>query len=125
MSKKSKAKLKRDSKRLEARRREVSRSELVIGDLPDRRAMDGIMQQMLSSIAGEVDDSPIGQAPVVMRVNPGMAIRPPLVWELELTESCLRAVPEFLNRGADSSTKTAMSIAVGKFDLRLCWVTDF
>lgn len=34
--------------------------------------------------------------PCVMRVNPGMALRTPLKWELELLEGCLRAIPDFL-----------------------------
>jgi hypothetical protein len=36
--------------------------------------------------------------PCVLRVNPGMAARTPLKWELELLEGCLRAIPEFLRQ---------------------------
>ena len=36
--------------------------------------------------------------PCVLRVNPGMALRTPLKWELELLEGCLRAIPDFLHR---------------------------
>lgn len=34
--------------------------------------------------------------PLVLRINPGAAMRAPLVWELELIEDCLRAIPPFL-----------------------------
>lgn len=34
--------------------------------------------------------------PSVMRVNPGLALRVPLTWELELVEACLRTLPDFL-----------------------------
>jgi hypothetical protein len=33
-------------------------------------------------------------------VNPGRSMRPPLAWELELIEGCLRAIPQFLQVGA-------------------------
>jgi tetratricopeptide (TPR) repeat protein len=36
--------------------------------------------------------------PCVWRVNPGMALRTPLKWELELLEGCLRAIPDFLRQ---------------------------
>lgn len=34
--------------------------------------------------------------PMPVRINPGMNLRPPLVWELELLTGCLRDVPEFI-----------------------------
>ena len=40
--------------------------------------------------------------PLVLRINPGMAVRPPLAWELELLEACLRAIPKFLARQANA-----------------------
>jgi tetratricopeptide (TPR) repeat protein len=36
--------------------------------------------------------------PCVLRVQPGMALRTPLNWELELLEGCLRAIPVFLGQ---------------------------
>ena len=36
-------------------------------------------------------------------VNPGRSMRPPLAWELELLEGCLRALPSFLQRGVASA----------------------
>ena len=37
-------------------------------------------------------------------VNPGRSMRPPLAWELELLEGCLRAIPQFLQSGAAAAT---------------------
>ena len=37
-------------------------------------------------------------------VNPGRSMRPPLAWELELLEGCLRAIPRFLESGVASAT---------------------
>jgi tetratricopeptide (TPR) repeat protein len=36
-------------------------------------------------------------------VNPGRSMRPPLAWELELIEGCLRAIPQFLAGGQSSA----------------------
>jgi hypothetical protein len=36
--------------------------------------------------------------PEVFHKERGLSLRPPLVWELELMEGCLRAVPDFVNR---------------------------
>jgi tetratricopeptide (TPR) repeat protein len=56
--------------------------------------------------------------PMVLRINPGMAIRPPLVWELELLEGCLRAIPEFLAEKTAASAKT-VAVASGELTVRL------
>jgi hypothetical protein len=37
-------------------------------------------------------------------VNPGRSMRPPLAWELELLEGCLRGIPQFLGIGASQAT---------------------
>ncbi len=37
-------------------------------------------------------------------VNPGRSMRPPLAWELELLDGCLRAIPQFLQSGTASAT---------------------
>ncbi|MCR4415673.1 MAG: hypothetical protein NUV77_24945 [Thermoguttaceae bacterium] len=44
--------------------------------------------------------------PHAMRVNPGYAFRPPLAWELEFLEACLRALPEFVDRRTEPTTVT-------------------
>ena len=41
-------------------------------------------------------------------VNPGRSMRPPLAWELELLEGCLRAIPQFLQSGAEMPPGTPM-----------------
>jgi tetratricopeptide (TPR) repeat protein len=58
--------------------------------------------------------------PLVLRVNRGLAMRPPLAWELELLEGCLRAIPQFLPQ----KTTSAMTVAVtsGELPLRLSWI---
>lgn len=48
--------------------------------------------------------------PCVLRVNPGMAVRTPLKWELELLEGCLRTIPDFLGKRVDK-TEIAASIS--------------
>jgi hypothetical protein len=59
--------------------------------------------------------------PSPIRVNPGFAFRPPLAWELELLEGCLRAVPGFVDvEGAEWSG--TVPTASGQLSLRLSWV---
>jgi hypothetical protein len=59
--------------------------------------------------------------PLVIHVNPGCAVRPPLGWELALLEGCLRMIPEFLaqNGGVMERTVTAAS---GELTVRMSWV---
>jgi hypothetical protein len=60
--------------------------------------------------------------PMILRLNPGIAVRPPLRWELELAEACLRAIPAFLNRKARTGeARMAVPTAAGELDLTLCW----
>jgi len=59
--------------------------------------------------------------PKLFRVQPGLAIRAPLAWELQLVTACLRALPEFLRRVPDASTATPLPIAVGEHELLLSW----
>jgi hypothetical protein len=37
--------------------------------------------------------------PTIIRLNPGMAVRPPLTWEMQLAEACLRALPQYASQG--------------------------
>lgn len=60
--------------------------------------------------------------PIIIRINPGMAIRPPLAWELQLAEACLRAVPGFLTRQATGAAKMIVPTASGQRDLELSWL---
>ena len=61
--------------------------------------------------------------PMVIRVNPGLAMRPPLVWELELLEGCLRAIPDFLTEKNAVLVKT-VAAASGKLTVRVSWVGE-
>ena len=60
--------------------------------------------------------------PLAIRVNPGMAIRPPLVWEVELLEACLRAIPVFLKRPDRSPARMAVPVTGGELDMELSWL---
>jgi hypothetical protein len=61
--------------------------------------------------------------PLVIRINPGFAMRPPLVWELELLEGCLRAIPEFL-AGKNAVLVKTVAAASAKLTVRLSWVGE-
>jgi len=61
--------------------------------------------------------------PCAMRINPGMAVRTPLVWELELLESVLRAVPVFIDAKTDGLAKTVPT-ATGELTLKLSWLEE-
>ena len=57
----------------------------------------------------------------------GLALRPPLAWELELLEGCLRAVPEFvIRRRQDDPAGEEMTVPVasGQLKLVLSWVVE-
>ena len=61
--------------------------------------------------------------PMVIRINPGGAVRPPLAWELELLEGCLRAIPEFLAEKNAVLVKT-VAAASAKLTVRLSWAGE-
>ncbi len=55
--------------------------------------------------------------PMVLRTNPGLVLRLPLAWELELLTACLRAIPAFIHqKGCDESSHSA---ATGTRDIIL------
>jgi tetratricopeptide (TPR) repeat protein len=63
--------------------------------------------------------------PSIFHKERGLATRPPLAWELELMEGCLRAVPEFVTRRKqDDVTPEEMTVPVpsGQLKLKLSWV---
>ncbi len=65
--------------------------------------------------------------PEVFHKDRGMSVRQPLVWELELMEGCLRAVPEFVDRRKqDDPTKEEFTVPVvsGQLRLVLSWVVE-
>jgi hypothetical protein len=65
--------------------------------------------------------------PLIFRKERGMTIRPPLAWELELMEGCLRAIPAFIARHRPddlSKHKMTVPVALGTLTLILSWVED-
>ncbi len=59
--------------------------------------------------------------PCPLRINLGFAFRPPLAWELELLEGCLRAIPDFLD-AKDAVWSGTVPTAAGELPLRLSWI---
>jgi hypothetical protein len=54
-------------------------------------------------------------------------LRPPLAWELELMEGCLRAVPEFVARHRQDDPardEVSVPVASGQLRLVLSWVGE-
>jgi hypothetical protein len=65
--------------------------------------------------------------PEVFRKERGLSLRPPLAWELELVEGCLRAVPAFVARHRqDDPAREEMTVPVasGQLQLVLSWVVE-
>ncbi|HWE36167.1 MAG TPA: hypothetical protein VG406_06310 [Isosphaeraceae bacterium] len=65
--------------------------------------------------------------PAVFRKERGMSMRPPLAWELELLEGCLRALPAFVvRRRPDDPTPETLEVptSAGPLPLTLTWVAD-
>ncbi|MBX6314644.1 MAG: hypothetical protein IRY99_17275 [Isosphaeraceae bacterium] len=65
--------------------------------------------------------------PSVFRKERGMSLRPPLAWELELLEGCLRAIPEFVARyrpGDTAPHSLLVPVASGELRLTLSWVDE-
>jgi tetratricopeptide (TPR) repeat protein len=65
--------------------------------------------------------------PEIFHKERGLSMRPPLAWELELMEGCLRAVPGFVSlRRQDDSTREEITVrgASGEWKVTLSWVGD-
>ena len=65
--------------------------------------------------------------PLVMHKERGLSHRPPLAWELELLEGCLRAVPEFVRRrpqGDATEEEITVPVESGELKLVLSWVPE-
>ena len=56
--------------------------------------------------------------PCVLRVNPGMALRTPLKWELELLEGCVRVIPDFVGKHV-ANAEVAVTVAGEALTLKL------
>jgi tetratricopeptide (TPR) repeat protein len=65
--------------------------------------------------------------PLVLHKERGLSHRPPLSWELDLLEGCLRAVPEFVrHRPQDDPAAEEMTVPVaeGALTLVVSWVQE-
>jgi hypothetical protein len=64
--------------------------------------------------------------PSAYRMEPGLSMRPPLAWELDLLEGCLRAVPEFARKKTRRLAPLALTVptAGGELPLVLTWAID-
>jgi tetratricopeptide (TPR) repeat protein len=65
--------------------------------------------------------------PLIFHKERGLSSRPPLAWELELMEGCLRAVPDFVNRRQqDDPAREEFTVpaASGPLKLVLSWVPE-
>ncbi|MGE5754399.1 MAG: DUF6930 domain-containing protein [Planctomycetaceae bacterium] len=65
--------------------------------------------------------------PSIFRKERGLSMRPPLAWELELMEGCLRAIPAFAARHRPddmSRHKMTVPVASGDLSLTLSWIED-
>jgi hypothetical protein len=62
--------------------------------------------------------------PSPMRKERGLVMRPPLAWELQLLEACLRAIPDFVaghDREDPSPYVRDVPTAAGPLPLELSW----
>ncbi len=65
--------------------------------------------------------------PEVMHKERGLSVRPPLAWELELLEGCLRAVPEFVGRHKQdnpAAEQVTVPMTSGPLTMVLSWVPE-
>jgi tetratricopeptide (TPR) repeat protein len=110
----------------------------------DQSAEDNARQSVATSVTfGEEWDIPVADLeaatrhgwevarpdayPSVFHKERGLSLRPPLAWELELLEGCLRAVPAFVTRHQqDDPAREDMTVPVasGQLKLALAWVVE-
>jgi hypothetical protein len=57
--------------------------------------------------------------PSVYRIEPGLSMWPPLAWELQLLEGCLRAAPEFARKKTRRLAPLAITVPTGSGELPL------
>jgi tetratricopeptide (TPR) repeat protein len=65
--------------------------------------------------------------PQIFHKDLGLSMRPPLAWELELVEACLRAVPEFVRRRPQDDLareEFVVPAGLGELKLALSWVPE-
>lgn len=57
--------------------------------------------------------------PSILRVNPGLALRTPLSWEVYLMEACLRSIPDFVHGNTREESSHTVSSSSREITLRL------
>lgn len=65
--------------------------------------------------------------PSLFRKERGLSMRPPLSWEIELMDACLRVLPDFVARRApDDTTRELVPVpgAASPMELGLCWIEE-
>lgn len=65
--------------------------------------------------------------PEVFHKERGLVLRPPLAWQLDLVEGCLRGIPEFVNRHSQDEVvrdEITVPVAAGPLKLVLSWVAE-
>jgi len=65
--------------------------------------------------------------PLIIHKERGLAMRPPLVWQLELMDACLRVLPEMVQRRRDDDStpeKFTVPMASGELHLTVSWVGE-
>jgi hypothetical protein len=108
------------------------------GDLSDEES--GRLTSALAVIFSEKDDLPEADLeameqyrwkvagpkayPSIYRKEKGETMRPPVAWEVELLEGCLRAIPEFVKtgKGRRARQQVTTAVALGQLSLTLSWV---
>src|SRR5262249_2230565 len=103
----------------------------------ERAAEDNARQSVATTVPfGEAWDIPVADLeaaqrhgwpvarldayPEVFHKERGLSLRPPLAWELELMEGCLRAVPEFVARHKqDDPAKEEITVPMASGELKL------
>jgi hypothetical protein len=110
------------------------------GELSDEESAR--LTSALAVVFGDRDDLPAGDLeaaaehgwrvagprayPSVYRMEPGLRMRSPLAWELELLESCLRAVPQFVRKKTRRLEPFSITVPVasGELPLVLSWAEE-
>lgn len=64
--------------------------------------------------------------PSIYRMEPGLSMRPPLAWELQLLEGCLRSIPEFVRKKTRRLAPLTMTVptTAGELSLTLSWADE-